>query len=52
MLSCSPLLAPQPAGAGFAAQTVLVLADELHVQVWIAVEHCRALLGGHESVNP
>jgi hypothetical protein len=44
MLSCSPLLAPQPAGAGFAAQTVLVLADELHVQVWVAVQHGSALL--------
>jgi hypothetical protein len=31
MLSCSSLLAPQPAGAGLAAKTVLVLADELHL---------------------
>ena len=45
MLSYAPVLAPQPAGAGLAAQTVLVLADELHVQVRVAVHHGCGLLG-------
>jgi hypothetical protein len=45
MLSHSVVLAPQPAGAGLAAQAVLVLANELHLQVRVGIQHGSALLG-------